>query len=204
MRRKTTLTVTIMAMVLALASTAWTCTKLVDGTNGTSSSDGPNISEGDTIDGDSVIVHSIEDESRCDADSGTSDEDRECDYSLGIVNPTHYDSPSSGGDDPSPTCHYGTPQSSFGSQFATIANHSAVDHTVNGAGTETTVSAEGTFGDLNGPNDWEDDEGVDLGTGDTYMCFYSSDSDDQTSATHLNGADDGAATATDPLSFTVV
>lgn len=190
--QRTSLLFGVLAVMLGLGAAAWSCTLLVDkdGTSGTDSA-----SSGDPVEGSSTIVHEKEDDSRCEEDSG----ERDCDYSLGVVNPDEWDN-STGNGGISDTCHYETPQSydadpstSDGAQFDTVDDNPT--HDVNTAGTETDVDGEGTLSS-------SDDSGQEMGTGDTYMCFYSSSSDTDEDI-HLNKAKDGAATATEPKTFTV-
>lgn len=200
MMNKTKFLITTVAAagILAFASVAMACTLLVD--NGFGTQGDTSAEPGETVEGDSEIDHATEDGSRCDDGMGTND--RDCDYSLGVVNPSQYDSPSSGGTEPSATCHYETPESwaadnttgTGGSQFATL---DTADHTDLGSVTE--VEADGALGSNGGS---EDDAGRTLETGSTAMCFYSSSS--VSGADHLNGAKNGAATATDPVAFTVL
>lgn len=186
-RRTATLFVVLAGAVVGLALTALSCTVLVQstGTNGDSSAH-----QGDTVQGTATIDHAKEADSRCD----NNDSSRGCDYSLGVVNPSKVDN-STGSGSKSDTCHYGTPQSAADSQFDTIADHTEVNHTVVSGGTETEVDGSGKLGNT-------DDVGDAMADGDTLMCFYSSASD--ASADHVNGADDGAAAATDPMAFEVL
>lgn len=195
--QRTSLLFGILVVVLGLGAAAWSCTVLVSGNYGTTGTD--SASPGDTVEGSSTVVHSEEDESNCDADPDTDDENRECDYSLGVVNPDEWDN-STGNGGVSDTCHYETPQSynadsstSGGAQFDTVDDDPS--HNVTPAGDETDLDGEGTLSST-------DDSGQQMGTGETYMCFYSSSSDG--GANHLNNALDGAATATEPKSFEVL
>lgn len=180
------------ALMVSGAAIAWSCTVIVSNTetSGTSSAD-----SGDPVTANSEVVHSKEANSNCDnGDSGSTG----CDYSLGIVNPDKVaNSTGSGG--VSDSCHYETEQShnadpstnnGNGPQFDTIDDNPNHDN----QGSETKLDGSGTVGN-------NDDAGDPMGSGETLMCFYSSDSDPN--ADHVNNAEDGAATATEPTTIMI-
>lgn len=159
------------------------CTFPVGATEGT-----PAGAPGDTVEALGEVVHSAEEQSRCSNGDPT---DLTCGYSLGVVNPDKVveGGPSTG---PQPTCHYNTPQSAGDSAFDTV--DASPDPTA-ADGAATVLHGSGTL-------DSSDDSGDPMGSGETLMCFYSSDS--PSDATHLNGANNGAATATVPQPFVVL
>lgn len=178
-------------LMVSGAAIAWSCTVIVSDTETSSPDSSADSSE--TVSASSEVVHSKEANSNCDNNDSQS---AGCGYSLGIVNPDKVDS-STGSGGESDTCHYETEQSyaadpstSTGPQFDTIDDSPSHNNT----GSETELDGSGDVGFL-------DDDGDSMGSGETKMCFYSSSSDGN--ADHLNNAEDGAATATEPTTIVI-
>lgn len=193
---------------LLVAAPAAACTILVGSTTGTSGAapGSPVAAEGEVYHGDGTNAATGnfgEQASPCSDFGADNDEtDAECLYSLGVVNPSEVHDPSGGdtGDTYySDTCHYGTPQSSHPSQFATIADHDEVEHLPAEDSDDARILAgEGILPAV-------DDEGRPMETGETVMCFYSSEKpDDGDGGQEVNLGDNGAATATVPQPFVVL
>lgn len=216
-KRMTLLGLIVVAVGMLFAAAAWACTILVGPTAGTTAA-----ARGDAVAAEGEVFHGSspgednfgENDSPCSDFGADGDElDAECLYSLGVVNPSKVHDPTGGtawdpDTDPpedadlyySETCHYGTPQSAADSQFATIADHNAVEHLPDpeAEGARVLVGS--------GVLPAVDDVGDPMVTGETVMCFYSSKklADSVDTGEAVNRGDNGAATATVPLPFVVL
>lgn len=128
-----------------------------------------------------------EDGSPCGDDSDP--DDAECLYDLGLVNPIDYQQ-----EGHSDTCHYETPESfefdsSTGDIEFAVIDDSPEHQSVPGQPTRL-LAGQGTI-------PANDAGGKAMGTGETVMCFYSSETADS-DGSPLNGRNDGAAAATLP------
>lgn len=197
------------AVTLLAAAVGWACTWPVGQTEIVSPDDGDvevgetlqaraevwSTAEGAQLYGESTSFFG-EDGSPCGNDpDGPLDTDAECNYDLGIVNPKDYDQHGH-----SHTCHYETPESYEFDDTTGDIEFAVIDDDPTHAPLPDSPGLREVVGEGVVPQ--KDAGNQTMKTGETVVCFYSSEAIDEGSP--LNGRKNGAAAATLPAPIVVV